>query len=137
GPIFQQTAKRIAGLDNEIEKQIIEKGADSNTWVYAPQLKGLMVDEAATLLKKQDIPYNLEGSGKWIAGQQPAGGDSLSLTQNITLKLVSQSVDTTGLAKNYSVIPDVGGMSMRKATQLISSRGFKTKMIGSGTVYTQ
>src|SRR5699024_9589324 len=136
-PIFQKTAKRIAGLDDEIEKNIIERGADGGNWVYAPQLEGLMTDEAVALLQKQDIPYSVEGSGKWIATQTPAGGDSLSATQNISLTLTSQAIDTTDLPGNYSIIPDVDGMSMRKATQLISTRGFETKMIGSGTVYSQ
>ena len=138
GPIFQHTAKRIAGLDNEIEKQIIEQGIDSDKWTFTPQLKGLTADEARSLLQKQDISYTVEGSGNWVAEQQPTGGDSLSSADHMTITLAEQTVtDTTDIPENYSVIPDVDGLSMRKATQLITGRGFKIKMIGSGTVYTQ
>lgn len=138
GPIFQHTAKRIAGLDNEIEKQIIEQGIDSDKWTFTPQLKGLTADEARSLLQEQDISYTVEGSGNWVAEQQPTGGDSLSSADHMTITLAEQTVtDTTDIPENYSVIPDVDGLSMRKATQLITGRGFKIKMIGSGTVYTQ
>jgi len=139
GPIFQQTAKRIAGLDNEIEKQIIEREQDTNTWAYAPDLQGLSKDEAQALLKAQQLPYNLEGSGDLIVKQSPQPGTQLSPEDEITLELSNTIAvaDTTELPNGYSIIPDVGGMSMRKATLLINSQGFEAKMIGSGTIFTQ
>lgn len=139
GPIFQQTAKRIAGLDNEIEKQIIEQGANNDTWAYTPELQGLTFTEAKSLLQKQGISYTAQGAGDWIAVQNPAAGSTLTLTDEVTLELTEQSAvaDTTALPEGYSVIPDVRGISMRKATQLIAGRGFNIEMIGSGTVYSQ
>ena len=139
GPIFEQTAKRIAGLDNEIEKQIIEREQDTNTWAYAPELQGLTKKEAEALLENQQLAYSLQGSGDWITKQSPKPGTELSPEDEITLELSNTIAiaDTTELPDGYSVIPDVGGLSMRKATLLINSRGFEAKMIGSGTVYTQ
>lgn len=139
GPIFQHAAKRIAGLDNEIEKKIIDRGSKEDVWAYAPDLKGLSVDEAKTLLQNQDLPYKTKGDGNWIALQHPAPGSTLTNNDAITLELTNQitAADTTRLRDGYSIIPDLGGMSMRKATQLITARGFETKMVGSGTVYTQ
>lgn len=139
GPIFQQTAKRIAGLDNEIEKQIIEQGAQNDALAYTPDLQGLSLAEAELLLQKQDLSYTTQGSGDWIATQKPAAGSTLTATDDLTLALSQQQAltDTTDLPEDYAIIPDVGGMSMRKATQLIAGRGFEIKMIGSGTVYSQ
>lgn len=137
GPIFQRISKRIAGLDNEIEKRIIKKEADQKDWFYAPKVEGMNTDEAVALLKSQNIAYTFEGSGPWIVDQKPAAGDSLTANEDIKLKLAKQTVDTTDLPENYSIIPDVRGMSMREAIQLISNRGFKSKIIGSGTVYKQ
>jgi cell division protein FtsI (penicillin-binding protein 3) len=139
GPIFQQAANRIAGLDNDIEKQILDREIDTETWAMAPNLMGLTKEEATTLLNKQDIPFNIEGSGDWIADQSPNAGTGLSPTDQITLQLSNQTaeVDTTELPDGYSIIPDVGGMSMRNASRLITGRGYDVKRIGSGTVYTQ
>lgn len=139
GPIFRETAKRIAGLDNEIEKQIIEQESDSDVWAYAPDVKGLTKDEAEALLDKQHLAYKLSGNGDWIKSQTPKAGTKLTSKEKITLEL-SHAIavaDTSEVPDGYSVIPDVGGMSMRKANVLINSRGFEAKMIGSGTVYTQ
>lgn len=99
----------------------------------------MTIQEAKALLNKQNLAYKLAGSGNWIKQQNPAPGSRLSPKEEITLKR-SHAIaitDTTELPKGYSLIPNVGGMSMRKATVLINSRGFETKMIGSGTVYTQ
>lgn len=139
GPIFQQTANRIAGLDNDIEKQILDQDIDTETWAMAPNLTGLTKRKATTLLNKQDIPFDIEGSGDWITGQTPNAGMGITPTDKITLQLSNQTaeVDTTELPDGYSIIPDVGGMSMRNASRLIASRGYDVKRIGSGTVYTQ
>ncbi len=139
GPVFRESAKRIAGLDDEIEKQIINRESNSETLAYAPDLKGLTKNEAEALLNKQHLAYNINGSGDWISKQDPAAGTKLSQKDEITLEL-SHAIaitDTTEVPDGYSVIPDVGGMSMRKAMVMINSRGFEAKMIGSGTVYTQ
>jgi cell division protein FtsI (penicillin-binding protein 3) len=139
GPIFQHAAKRIAGLDNEIEKKIIDNGSKDEAWAYAPDLKGLALNEATSLLQKQDLSYNTKGNGSWIATQHPAPGSTLTTNDAVTIELTNElsMPDTSDLPDGYSIIPDVGGMSMRKATQLVTARGFETKMIGSGTVYTQ
>ncbi|NGP89416.1 peptidoglycan D,D-transpeptidase FtsI family protein [Fodinibius halophilus] len=139
GPIFRESAKRIAGLDNEIEKQIIESESTSKTWAHAPDLSGLTKKEAQSLLAKQELEYKTDGDGNWISGQQPEAGAKLSPKDKITLELSNTVAvaDTSELPDGYSIIPDVGGMSMRKATVVIHARGFETKMIGSGTVYSQ
>lgn len=139
GPIFRETANRIAGLDDEIEKQILQQDLKENIWAYTPELKGLSKDEARAILGNQKLAYDLKGNGDQVTAQTPQAGTVLSPEDEIVLELSSSTaaVDTTELAPDYSIIPDVGGMSMRKATKLINSRGYKAETIGSGTVYTQ
>ena len=139
GPIFRESAKRIAGLDNEIEKQIIQNDRQSESWAHAPHLTGISRDEAKALLEEQNLAYDFTGAGEWVATQDPLPGAELSPKDEITLELTHAVAvaDTTDLPDGYSIIPDVGGMSMRKAHLLINSRGFETRMIGSGTIYTQ
>jgi cell division protein FtsI (penicillin-binding protein 3) len=140
GPVFQQTAKRIAGLDNEIERQIIEHGntADS-VWAYAPDLKGLQAEKAKAILNNQKLIFKTAGSGEWVASQSPTAGMRLQPDEKITLTLTGNFVEahTSGLEKDYAFIPDVGGMSMRTAMHVVNEQGFEAKMIGSGTVNTQ
>ncbi len=139
GPIFRKTAKRIAGLDNEIEKHILQKEQEEEIWALTPNFKGLTKKDAKALLQKQQLSYELQGSGDWITEQRPENGTELKPTDEITLTLSNTIAKTEvqELPDGYSLIPDVGGMSMRKAMVLLNDRGFDTEMIGSGTIYTQ
>lgn len=139
GPIFAQAAKRLAGLDNRIEKQIIDQDTLPRPWAYTPEVRGMEIARARALLKRQELPFTTEGSGSWVAAQSPAPGTELAGETSLRLTLTSArtAADTTEVPKNYAIIPDVGGMSMRKASLLISRAGFEARLIGSGTVYTQ
>jgi cell division protein FtsI (penicillin-binding protein 3) len=139
GPIFRETANRIAGLDNEIEKHILQQEQTDEIWAFAPDLKGLTKKDAKALLQEQQLPYKLQGNGNWITEQQPESGTELTPSDEITLSLSNTiaEAEIQELPDGYSLIPDVGGMSMRKAMVLLNNRGFETKIIGSGTIYRQ
>ena len=139
GPIFRETAKRIAGLDNEIEKQIINSELKEGVWATAPEVRNMNLDDAESLLEHQLLAYKTRGSGEWVVEQDPKPGSELKPGDEVTITLAASKItaDTTEVPESYGVIPNVGGMSMRKASLLINSQGFETKMIGSGTVYTQ
>ncbi len=139
GPIFRETAKRIAGLDNEIEKQIINSDLTESIWATAPEVRNMNLDEAESVLEHQLLAYNTRGTGSWVIAQDPKPGTELQRGEEITITLAASKVaaDTLEVPESYAVIPNVGGMSMRKASFLINSQGFEAKMIGSGTVYTQ
>lgn len=139
GPVFQQTAKRIAGLDNAIERQIINHDQNDTTWAHTPELRGLKAEKAKAMLNNQKLTFKTTGSGSWVKSQTPEAGTKLQPNQEITIALADALVeaDTTNVNEQNAIIPDVGGMSMRKAVRLINKQGFEAKMIGSGTVYTQ
>ncbi len=135
-PVFQQTAKRIAGLDNNIEKQIIDNGNENRTWANVPRLRGLTYKKAVALLSNQEIKFKTVGSGQWIIDQKPKGGAELNKGSSITLVRSNSMIeqDTTNIAKNYAIIPDLVGLSIRQAVHLINKQGFEVKIVGSGTV---
>jgi cell division protein FtsI (penicillin-binding protein 3) len=139
GPIFRETANRIAGLDNEIEKHILQKEKNDEVWAYAPNVTGLTKKDAEALLQKQQLPYKIQGNGNWITNQTPTSGTELTPDKKIKLTLSNSIAESEvqELPEGYSRIPDVGGMSMRKAMVMLNNRGFETKIIGSGTIYTQ
>jgi cell division protein FtsI (penicillin-binding protein 3) len=138
-PVFHDVAKRIAGIDNDIEQKIISDKRTDTLWAYVPNLEGLQMKEARALLDNQQLSYAVQGKGSWVISQTPAGGTVLKRGEKIILKRSSTQVaaDTAGLAKGYANVPDLEDMSMRKALRLIGERGFKAKMIGSGTIYKQ
>jgi len=139
GPIFRQTATRIAGLDNEIQKQITNDEADTDFWAYAPDATQMSLNDARTLLDAQHIRYDVNGSGSWVESQSPEAGEPLNRSDTIVLtasETKPAAADTT-IPDGYARIPDLTGMDMRRASVMINSHGFETRLIGSGTVYRQ
>jgi len=139
GSVFKKTAKRIAGLDHEIEKQIIESEQAAENRTYTPEVKDMSLQKAKTLLNHQNMRYTVAGSGSWVSSQDPVPGTALRPDEIIELTLTNSNsgAEAAEVPDGYAIIPDLKGMNMRTACLLINSLGFKAKMNGSGTVYTQ
>lgn len=138
-PCFHDVAKRIAGLDPDIEQTVISDESADTVWAKVPDITGLRTGEAKALLKNMNIPFKTNGSGSWIIDQKPSGGTVLEKSEKIILTQSTTPVnaDTSNLGKGNSIVPDVVGMSMRKAAALINKQGFDVRFIGSGTIYQQ
>lgn len=139
GPIFKQTATRIAALDNEIQRQISDPGTESAPWAFAPAVSGLPVGEAVALLNAQHIPYTTRGAGNRVNLQSPEAGSSLPAGVEMILELSETgptAADTT-VPEGFARIPELKDLDMRRATTLVNTLGFEAELIGSGTVSAQ
>ena len=87
GPIFKQVSLRIAGLDQDLQRQLVQYHSYDNTYAIAPSLLGLSPEQAKELLNSLYIPFEMKGEGDWIVQQQPAPGDTVSQKQDYTFKL--------------------------------------------------
>ncbi|MDX1617605.1 MAG: penicillin-binding transpeptidase domain-containing protein [Balneolaceae bacterium] len=139
GPVFRQTATRIAGLDDEIQKHITSGDPQGDTWAYAPDATRIPLGNAKVLLDAQHIRFEVKGSGSWVVGQSPEAGEPLTRAETLVLRVSETKpadADTT-ILEGYARIPDLTGMDMRRAALTIHRRGFETELIGSGTVFRQ
>jgi cell division protein FtsI (penicillin-binding protein 3) len=138
-PIFKNIALRIAGLDNNIQRTMTTEDEQTPLAVRAPLLKGLNVDEAKTLLKELNIQYDLNGNSGYVTEQSPEAGTELIAGDEISVTLSETFAKNDGetVKEGYAEIPDLRGMNMRKATNLLTDLGLKTEIIGSGTVFAQ
>lgn len=139
GPIFKNVAKRIAGLDNDIQRNLEIPEQKDKIFAQVPFLKGMSEQEAREVLNELNLPYSISGSGKYVNEQHPESGSALQKGQQITLHLeeTNASEDSANVHKDYALIPDLRGMNMRKATHLLNELGLKAEIIGSGTVFAQ
>tara|TARA_B100000575_G_C23143750_1_gene666855 strand:+ start:10485 stop:12683 length:2199 start_codon:yes stop_codon:yes gene_type:complete len=150
GPIFKQVALRIAGLDQDLQRQLVQYDSYDKTYAIAPSLLGLSPEQAKELLKSLYIPFEMQGNGDWIVKQQPAPGDTIFSKTRLYLKVkpkigllnphkdpksVLNVTDTKEIERIE--LPDMRGMSMRTAHSMLAELGLKTKRIGSGTIYAQ
>ena len=150
GPIFKEVALRIAGLDQDLQRQLVQYDSYDNTYAIAPSLLGLSPKQAKELLKSLYIPFEMQGKGDWIVQQQPAPGDTIFSKTKLYLqvkpksgllnphkdpKIVWNGTDTKEIERIE--LPDMRGMSMRTAHTILTELGLKIKRIGSGTIYAQ
>lgn len=150
GPIFKQVALRIAGLDQDLQRQLVQYHSYDNTYAIAPSLLGLSPEQAKKLLNSLYIPFEMKGKGDWIVQQLPAPGDTVFSKTRLYLQVKSKSgllnphkdpktlLNETHTKEIERIeLPDVRGMSMRTAHNMLAELGLKTKRIGSGTIYSQ
>ena len=152
-PIFKQVALRIAGLDQELQDNLLEQTTPSRPFAIAPSLIGLEREQAKELLSSMYVPFEVSGKGAWILEQNPAAGDTLFAKSHMQLTTLSAeelynphrdkanakaatSTDSETEIERIQ-LPDVRGMSMRTAHHVLTGLGLEVERIGSGTIYAQ
>lgn len=139
GPIFREITKRIIGLDDGLHlTPPVPEPEPEHYLARAPGLKGLSMQEAVAILKSTGFSYSKTGKGSYISGQEPPPGEFIEKRGRIQLTLSETSPQELLLISDrHNVIPDVQGLSMRKALHILSQAGYEAKMVGSGTVAAQ
>lgn len=138
-PIFRQVATRIAGLDNDLQRQLISQDSDEGLMAQIPFLGGLEPGQAEEILSELDLEVKIKGTGGYVVSQEPAAGDTVITGTEIFLNLseTSAPIDSATIQDGFTTIPNLKGMNMRNATNVLSSLGLKATLIGSGTVFAQ
>jgi cell division protein FtsI/penicillin-binding protein 2 len=136
GPVFRNISRRIIGLDHELHRSI-NRDQEPVFWSEAPSLKGLSLAEASVILKNRNIDFTVRGRGPRVTGQEPAPGTRIENGDRLVLALDITEPGESVNTETHSLIPDVRGMSMRLAVQLLHENGYQVQRTGSGTVYAQ
>jgi cell division protein FtsI (penicillin-binding protein 3) len=134
GSIFKEIAKRVSSLGNTIDRSPGNVIAENRSKKTAPSLVGLTLEQAEVLIKNMKLPFEASGKQGFVTQQIPAPGTEIdgNTILSIQLELAEEPLD-----ENYSTVPDLGGLSMRQATNRLLSAGLDIQTVGSGTVFTQ
>lgn len=135
GSIFKEVAQRISSLGTTINRTIPGMQIAGTDSVRIPSLTGLTPEDAQVILSRVGIPFESDGAGPVISQQSPEPGELIS--KNQVVRLIAESSSDSDSPEGYSVIPDLTGLHMRKATQILLDLGFNMEIEGSGTIYTQ
>lgn len=103
-----------------------------------PKLLGEHVGSAESILNRLGFFYNIEGadSASVVVDQFPKPGVSIDPAHPITIKIGSKQ---GGKAESVvqGVMPDLTGMTLRKALQMAAKENIALRISGSGTVRRQ
>ncbi len=137
GPVFRNVALRLIGLDDRLHLTPAEDEIMVQ-WAVVPDVRGMHRNEARAVLTDYNIRHQFSGKGEYVVGLAPEPGEQILRSEPLRISLShSISSDTTRISEQHASIPDVRGMSMRKASAWLRKSGFEVEMVGSGTVYAQ
>jgi len=134
-PVFRNIAQRIIGLPVEDEAENVEL---ARVDVSLPSVKNVMlslegmeVKRAVKLLKNNDFDYEVVGGGSLIYRQEPSAYSELQERQKVTLYTETKTVS------NKQVMPNLTGLTLKEALQILSDWNISVEVEGSGIVKKQ
>jgi len=136
GSIFREISTRIAGLDNSLYRRLpVNRIAQVPEETVVPNITWLQADQAKDLLRDASIPVRVSGNGTYVVEQSPAAGEKIDGNTLLNLRLGEAAPDS--IPEGFAMIPNLRGMNMRQATNLLLASGLDIETIGSGTIYSQ
>ena len=99
--------------------------------VLIPEIRGKSIEEAKKILKDVNLEYNIEGSGEIVTNTQPYPGYTVKEGSKIPI-YTGDAVDN-----NKVSMPDLTGLSVTSAKDVLDDLGIKYSLEGDGFVIDQ
>ncbi len=127
-PIFKSIMERILSREGLPQRRIPQGADEIYRYAIVPNLLNLSLSEGLAILERRGLIGKKEGKGKIITTQTPLPGDLVRKGRTVRLTL-SPSV--------AQVMPDLRGMSLRRAISLLCLRNLKIEAEGEGIITEQ
>ncbi len=141
-PIFKAIVDRIIHNNGLIAKTMI---ADLNVrpkaseqqpeeTVTVPSVTGNSIDQAGQMLQRSGLASKVIGRGENVVRQYPPAGKKIE--RGSIVQLMMNETEEASQAGSLTV-PDVRGMSLRRAVNRLAAEHFAVSIVGSGVVTNQ
>ncbi|ABO49208.1 stage V sporulation protein D [Desulforamulus reducens MI-1] len=142
-PVFAPLAKDILRYMGVPEQKDLQK-PKTNPWeveeekieVAVPNVVNLPLNEAQKLLREARLAFQTKGQGKVVYGQIPESGALVLSGTTVILDLLGSNGGKEKIGEQVSV-PNLKGMTIREAGNLLESLGLKLDPSGTGLAHTQ
>jgi cell division protein FtsI (penicillin-binding protein 3) len=134
GPIFHAIAERIITTSYKFSRTAIAQEPNQNGSIAVPDVRMLQPLLAKRILEGCGLNSQTFGSGTIVLRQSPEPGKKVEKNESIALILNSDSTVTTN---GTITVPDVRGMSVRRAMNRLVIDDFSVKLQGNGVVASQ
>jgi cell division protein FtsI (penicillin-binding protein 3) len=135
GPVFRAIAERIINTTGRFTKTPQPREQSSpKSGISVPDVRTLQLNIASRLLENNGLKAQTVGTGDIVVRQIPEPGKRLEKDDVVQLVL-----NDTGIEEANGVVrvPDVRGMSLRRAINRLVAGDFDIKVRGSGVVVSQ
>ncbi|PKM80640.1 MAG: stage V sporulation protein D [Firmicutes bacterium HGW-Firmicutes-14] len=136
-PVFKNLAKdilRYLNVTPELSEEEIKNRSDQAE-VLVPDVVNMSLEDAQDILREAGLKARIEGEGSWVVEQQPKGGIRFPAGSQVLIYLG----DKGGTVPNGQEVtmPDLTGLTMREAGQLLGRLGLQINAVGTGLVSEQ
>lgn len=135
GPVFRAIAERIINTTGRFTKKPQPKEpAPPDNSISVPDVRTLQAVIASRLLESHGLKTQTIGTGDIVVRQVPEPGKRIEKDDVVQLVLNNTGVEE---ANGTPTVPDVRGMSLRRAINRLVVDDFDIKVRGSGVVVEQ
>lgn len=131
-PIFKGIAEKVYAMADRTtgsqQRSTMVAGASRR---LAPDVVNLRVDVASALLESQGYKAEVSGNGAVVLSQSPPPGTTVASGGDVTLRTDDRAVS---LPAGYTLVPELRGLSMRRAINRLTNQRLDVSVAGSGTV---
>jgi cell division protein FtsI (penicillin-binding protein 3) len=134
GPVFRAIAERVITTSYKFSRTAIVQEPVTNGTVSVPDIRMLQPSLAKRMLSTYGLNGQVFGTGTIVMRQAPEPGKKVERGEAVSLILNGESVVSSD---GMIAVPDVRGMSIRRAMNRLVSDEFEIKVQGSGVVTQQ
>jgi cell division protein FtsI (penicillin-binding protein 3) len=134
GPVFRAIAERVIMTSYKFSRTAIAKEPAARGSIVVPDVRMLQSLLAKKMLTNYGLNCQTFGKGNLVIKQAPEPGKKVEKDETVSLILNGESVASSD---GMIAVPDVRGMSIRRAMNRLVSDEFEVKVQGSGVVTQQ
>jgi cell division protein FtsI (penicillin-binding protein 3) len=133
-PVFRAIADRIINTSGRFTKTPLPKDQQPRNGITVPDVRTLQLNIASRLIESHGLKCQAVGTGDIVVRQVPEPGKHVEKDDVVQIVL-----NETGTAASVGppVVPDVRGMSLRRAINRLVVDDFDIEVHGSGVVVSQ
>ena len=133
-PVFRAIADRIINTSGRFTKTPQPKDQQPRNGITVPDVRTLQLDIASRLLESRGLKCQTVGTGDIVVRQVPEPGKHLEKDDVVQIVLNESGSDASD---GPPIVPDVRGMSLRRAINRLVVDDFDIQVRGSGVVVSQ
>ena len=133
-PVFRAIADRIINTSGRFTKTPQPKDQQPRNGITVPDVRTLQLNIASRLLESHGLKCQTVGTGDIVVRQVPGPGRHLEKDDVVQIVLNETGADASG---GPPIVPDVRGMSLRRAINRLVVDDFDIQVRGSGVVVSQ
>jgi cell division protein FtsI (penicillin-binding protein 3) len=133
-PVFRAIADRIINTSGRFTKAPQPKDEPTRNGITVPDVRTLQVQIASRLLESHGLKCQTVGTGDIVVRQVTEPGKRLEKDDVVQIVLNETGTEVSG---GSPIVPDVRGMSVRRAINRLVVDDFDIQVRGSGVVVSQ